>query len=48
MYLWFEMNASKFDVNFDSFQLILEVTLIQDNLYRLYMHSRTKSSENIF
>jgi hypothetical protein len=38
MYLWFEMNASKFDVNFDSFELILEVTLIQDNLYRLYMH----------
>ena len=35
-------------LNFDTFELAVEVTSIRDHLYRCYMHSRTKNSEKIF
>jgi hypothetical protein len=35
-------------LNFDTFELPVEVTSIRDHLYRCYMHSRTKNFEKIF
>jgi hypothetical protein len=35
-------------LNFDTFELIVDVTSIRDHLYRCYVHSRTKNSEKIF
>jgi hypothetical protein len=35
-------------LNFDTFELVVEVTSTRDHLYRCYMHSRTNNSEKIF